>query len=65
MAGLKELDDAERNHREAGQPISAALTDDPERGRAAAEQIRTRAVSLATGEFDWEALRRDRDEGRP
>ena len=65
MAGLKEHGDGEQNHREAVQPTSAAQMDDPERGRAAAERIRTRAVSLAAGECDWEALRRDRDEGRP
>ena len=32
--------------------------------RAAAERIRARAATLGAG-FDWEALKRDRDEGRP
>ena len=65
MARLQEDGDGERNHREVVQPMSAAPMDDPERGRASAERIRARADSLAAGEFDWEALRRYRDEGRP
>jgi len=43
-------------------PNSGAV--DRVQARAAAERIRARAISLASG-FDWESLKRDRDEGRP
>jgi prevent-host-death family protein len=33
--------------------------------RAAAERIRARATTLTAGGFDWESLKRDKDEGRP
>lgn len=33
--------------------------------KAAAERIRARAERLSSGPFDWEALKADRDEGRP
>ena len=33
--------------------------------QAAAERIRARAKSLQLGPFDWEALKQERDQGRP
>jgi hypothetical protein len=33
--------------------------------RAAVQRIRARAESLNLGAFDWEALKPDRDAGRP
>jgi prevent-host-death family protein len=33
--------------------------------QAAAERIRTRAQSLRAGGFNWDALKADRDAGRP
>lgn len=44
-------------------PNSGAV--DRAQARAAAERIRARAATLAVGGFDWESLKRDRDEGRP
>jgi prevent-host-death family protein len=43
-------------------PNAGAL--DRTQARAAAERIRVRAATLRGG-FDWEALKRDRDKGRP
>lgn len=36
-----------------------------EQAHAAADRIRARAKSLKLGAFDWEALKAERDEGRP
>jgi prevent-host-death family protein len=44
-------------------PNAGAL--DRTQARAAAERIRVRAATQTAGGFDWEALKRDRDEGRP
>ncbi|MGO9230054.1 MAG: type II toxin-antitoxin system Phd/YefM family antitoxin [Bryobacteraceae bacterium] len=38
---------------------------DRTQARAAAARIRARAATLTTGGFNWEELKRDRDEGRP
>jgi prevent-host-death family protein len=45
--------------------VASATYIDRAKAKAAAERIRARAVSLATGGFDWRALKTDRDEGRP
>ena len=42
----------------------AALADLAQ-AKAAAERIRARAECLASDRFDWDALKADRDEGRP
>ncbi len=52
-----------------GKPV-ARLVPNPaginrEQARQAAERIRARAKALKLGPFDWEALKADRDEGRP
>ena len=51
-----------------GRPVARLVpnsgTADRTEARAAAERIRARAATLGAG-FDWEALKRDRDEGRP
>jgi prevent-host-death family protein len=51
-----------------GRPVARLVpnsgTADRTEARAAAERIRARAAALGVG-FDWEALKRDRDEGRP
>jgi prevent-host-death family protein len=51
-----------------GRPVARLVPNaggvDRAQARAAAERIRARAA-MAGGGFDWEALRRDRDEGRP
>jgi len=51
-----------------GRPVARLVPNsgatDRAQGQAAAERIRARAAALATG-FDWESLKRDRDEGRP
>jgi prevent-host-death family protein len=44
-------------------PNAGAL--DRTQARAAAERIRARAATLTAGSFDWEAMKQDRDEGRP
>ena len=36
-----------------------------EQTRAAADRIRSRAIQLKAGRFDWESLKADRDAGRP
>ena len=38
---------------------------DRDLARAAAERIRARAARAKLGRFDWEALKADRDAGRP
>lgn len=52
-----------------GRPVARLVpntgTVDRTQARAAAERIRTRASLLGAGGFDWESLKRDRDEGRP
>lgn len=45
--------------------IASATCIDRARAKAAAERIRARAVGLLSERFDWEALKTDRDEGRP
>ena len=52
-----------------GKPV-ARLVPNPaginrEQAHAAADRMRTRAKALKLGAFDWEALKADRDEGRP
>jgi prevent-host-death family protein len=52
-----------------GKPV-ARLVPNPtginrEEAHAAAERMRARAKALKLGTFDWEALKADRDEGRP
>jgi len=52
-----------------GKPV-ARLIPNPtginrEEARAAAERIRARAKALKLGPFDWEAMKADRDYGRP
>jgi prevent-host-death family protein len=44
-------------------PNSGAV--DRTQARAAAARIRARAATQGPGGFDWESLKRDRDEGRP
>lgn len=36
-----------------------------DQSRAAVERIRARARSLSGGEFEWDAVKVDRDAGRP
>jgi prevent-host-death family protein len=38
---------------------------DRARAKAAAERIRARAERLSSERFDWEAVKADRDKGRP
>lgn len=38
---------------------------DQAQARAAAERIRARSAQVKHGRFDWEALKADRDAGRP
>jgi prevent-host-death family protein len=51
-----------------GRPVARLVPNsgsvDRTQARAAAERIRARAAALAGGKFDWESLKRDRDEGR-
>jgi prevent-host-death family protein len=51
-----------------GRPVARLVPNtgrvDRSQARAAAERIRARAQSLKAG-FDWEALKADRDSGRP
>jgi len=53
-----------RHGRPVARLVPNAGSTDREQARAASERIRARAVALAAG-FDWESLKRDRDEGRP
>jgi prevent-host-death family protein len=52
-----------------GRPVARLVPNsggiDRAQARAAAERIRGRAVRLNVGRFDWEALKADRDAGRP
>jgi prevent-host-death family protein len=52
-----------------GKPVARLVPNsqgiDREQAHAAAERIRARAKSLHLAPFDWEALKADRDEGRP
>jgi prevent-host-death family protein len=52
-----------------GKPVARLVPNvggiDREQANAAAERIRTRGRALNHGPFDWDALKRDRDAGRP
>jgi prevent-host-death family protein len=51
-----------------GKPVARLVPNvgvDRSAAQAAAERIRTRAQSLKAGEFHWDALKADRDAGRP
>lgn len=52
-----------------GKPVARLVASgsviDRARAKAAAARIRARAVGLSSERFDWEALKTDRDEGRP
>jgi prevent-host-death family protein len=52
-----------------GRPVARLVpttgSTDRTQARAAADRIRARAATLNAGGFDWESLKRDRDEGRP
>ena len=52
-----------------GKPVARLVASadriDRARAKAAAERIRARAERLSSGRLDWEALKADRDEGRP
>jgi prevent-host-death family protein len=45
--------------------VASTTSVDRAKAQAAAERIRARAELLASERFDWEALKADRDEGRP
>jgi prevent-host-death family protein len=51
-----------------GKPVARVVPNaavDRSAAHAAAERIRARARSLKAGEFNWDALKADRDAGRP
>ncbi|HEY1220720.1 MAG: type II toxin-antitoxin system prevent-host-death family antitoxin [Bryobacteraceae bacterium] len=52
-----------------GKPVARLVPNaggiDRSRVQAAVERIRARARSLRAGEFNWDALKADRDAGRP
>jgi prevent-host-death family protein len=52
-----------------GRPVARLVPDtggiDRSQARAAADRIRARAKRLKAGEFNWDALKADRDTGRP
>ena len=52
-----------------GKPIARLVPNtgriDHDLAQAALSRIRTRAKDLQFGEFDWEAIKATRDEGRP
>jgi prevent-host-death family protein len=51
-----------------GKPVARLVPNvavDRSQAQAAAARIRDRARSLHAGEFDWAALKADRDGGRP
>jgi prevent-host-death family protein len=51
-----------------GKPVARLVPNvgvDRSAARAASERIRARAQSLEAGEFHWDALKADRDAGRP
>jgi prevent-host-death family protein len=52
-----------------GRPVARLVPNhggiDHSQTRAAAERIRARAAQVKAGRFDWQALKADRDAGRP
>jgi prevent-host-death family protein len=52
-----------------GKPVARLVASsghiDHKSAKAAAERIRARAKILASGPFDWDVIKADRDEGRP
>jgi prevent-host-death family protein len=51
-----------------GKPVARLVPNvvvDRSAAQAAAERIRARAQTLKAGEFQWDALKADRDAGRP
>jgi prevent-host-death family protein len=52
-----------------GEPITKLVPDtgefDRSQASAASQRIRARAQELKVGPFDWDALKGDRDAGRP
>jgi prevent-host-death family protein len=52
-----------------GKPIAKLVPDtegsDSSEASAASQRIRARAQQLKAGPFDWDALKSDRDDGRP
>jgi len=52
-----------------GKPVARLVPDaggiDRSKAQAAAERIRARARTLRAGKFNWDALKADRDAGRP
>jgi prevent-host-death family protein len=54
-----------RHGRAVARLVPNAGSADRSQARAAAERIRVRAAGVIEGGFDWEQLKRDRDEGRP
>jgi prevent-host-death family protein len=52
-----------------GRPVARLVPNsggiDRSQARAASERIRTRAAKVKLGRFDWNALKVDRDTGRP
>lgn len=57
-----------RHGRAVARLVASSGAVDRTQARAAAERIQARARTLAQGGrggFEWEALKRDRDEGRP
>ncbi len=54
-----------RHGRAVARLVPNAGAIDRAQARSAAERIRARAALLPRGSFDWETLKRDRDEGRP
>jgi len=52
-----------------GKPVARLIPNagriNRERAGAAAERIRSRAIQLKAGSFDWESLKAERDAGRP
>jgi prevent-host-death family protein len=51
-----------------GKPVARLVPNgsvDRAAAQAAAERIRARAQTLKAGEFGWDALKADRDAGRP
>jgi len=66
MVSLQQSDkNGEQNTRIVQSPSEVRQAFDPELVRRAKERIRSRAALHASGEFDWNSLKRDRDDGRP
>jgi prevent-host-death family protein len=67
------LDEVERGEEivitRHGKPVARLVSNEAwinrSQAREAAGRIRARAASLPAGNFDWEALKQDRDAGRP